>query len=99
MIAGFWTAGVTTIKDADTWISSATVKSQMPVCLVCASTADAYKVEISDDDGDTWTTIADLASDGNTVMDWMFYVTKKASTQVKTTGTGFLRVQGDLVAA
>ena len=92
-------AGVITIKDADTWISAAAEISRMPVCLICASTKDAYKIEVSDDGGGTWTTIADLASDsGDTVVDWMFYITSK-STLVKTTGTGFMRVQGNLVAA
>jgi hypothetical protein len=92
-------AGVKTISGADTWIPALATADQMPVCLILASTKDAYKVEVSDDGGSTWTTIADLASEsGDTVVDWMFYNTNKA-TLVKTTGTGFMRVQGNLVAA
>ena len=101
MINGFYTAGVTTVKDGGTWVVSNTATEGYPVCLACASTKDSYKVEISEDAGGpfrTWTTIADLNSDsGDTVMDWMFYVTKKGD-EIKTTGTGFMRVQGTLVA-
>lgn len=97
---GFYMSGVTTVKDADTWISNTTEKNRMPVCIICASTSDTLTVEVSDDAGATWTEIADLASQsGDTVMDWMFYVTKTGSTLIKTTGTGFLRVQGHIEAA
>lgn len=97
MISGFYTPDVNTIEDAGTWIASNDEASQMPVCLVCASSKDTYTVEVSDDGGSTWTTIADLDASAGLALDWMFYVTKK-NAQVKTTGTGFLRVQGTLVA-
>jgi len=95
----FYTPDVNTYSVADTYVTGADADSMMPVAIICASTKDTFKVEISDDEGSTWETIADLESaSGDTVVDWMFKVTKK-TTQVKTTGTGFLRVQGSLVAA
>lgn len=97
MIGGFYTPDVRTIQDAGTWVKSNEEASKMPVCLICASTKATYKVEVSDDAGATWTTIADLDATAYHPFDWMFYVTTKV-TQIKTTGTGFLRVQGSLVA-
>ena len=97
MISGLYPSGVTTLSQADTYISDNTVANQMPVCLICASTKDTLKVEISDDGGSTWTTIADLDASVYATFDWMWYITKPV-TQVKLTGTGFVRVQGDLVA-
>jgi len=98
MITGFYTPDVNTIKDADDWISSNVVANQKRVCLICASTKDAFKVEVQEAGASGYTTIAEIASDtGDTQMDWMFYTTKTDGAQIKTTGTGFMRVQGILV--
>ena len=95
-------AGVTTVADAGTWtVGSAATgvvsASAMPVCLICVSTKDVFKVEVMDRGATGFTTIADVASEtGDTQMDWMFYNTGKDAV-IKTTGTGFMRVQGNLV--
>ena len=99
MITGFMTPDVNTIKDAGTWISNNTAKDQVKVCLICASTADSLKVEVQEEGATGYSTIADVASAaGDTQIDWMFYMTKTAGALIKTTGTGFMRVQGVLVA-
>ena len=97
MISGIFTPDVNTIADAGTWISNNTAKDQSKVCLICASSATTYTVEVQEEGATGYTEIVSLDASAGLPLDWMFYVTKTPGALIKTTGTGYMRVQGILV--